>query len=235
MDDRRGRLVPQPRADIGGERHRRQPVPVERDIREPCAPTACRSALGLLGPAALPLEHRERSAPRRPRRRSDRRAGGCRHRARPSGLLAPDREHLDGVVIAGGDRLRGADRQRLGGEVVGVLEIAREQSAHRRPDRRVPGEQRLAQALGAGHERIHLRVDRVAVARLEQVDREPGMGLQLELEVPGLARAASASRSRPPAAPAAARATTASVGWPRTRAPAPRGRRAPAPAPAPRR
>ena len=187
VDDGRGRLVPELRTDIGGERHRRQPIPVERDIRKPAVRQHVEVPLSLLAVAALPLEHRERRAPHRPCGVAVAEPADAGVELGHPAVLAPDRESLNRVVVASRDRPR-ADRQCVGGEILGVLEIAGEQRAHRLPDRRVPREQRLAQALGTGHERLHLRVDRVAVARLEEVDRQPGMGLQLELQISGFAR-----------------------------------------------
>ena len=60
--------------------------------------------------------------------------------------------------------------------------------SHRAPDDQRPLEQRLAQPVGAGGERLHLRVHGVRVAVLEQVDHEPGVRLELQLEIADLAR-----------------------------------------------
>ena len=103
-------------------------------------------------------------------------------------LLPADREQLDRVVLRRRLGSAGAPRlERLGRHRGGVLELAREQRAHRPPDDRVPQIDRLAQPLRAGGERLDLGIDRVPIALLEQVDDEPRVRLQLELQVGGLA------------------------------------------------
>ena len=79
-----------------------------------------------------------------------------------------------------------ADRQRLLGEPLGLVEVAGELRARAAEQRRPPQPERPVQRLGELRRGGDLDVGALDVAELHQVDDRPAGALQLELGVAGL-------------------------------------------------
>ena len=168
------------RAHVAQQRHRDRPVEVLGDIVEVAGGELLELVSGIVQPALFAQQRGQRRAPGRATRVVvDQLPGGVFELAHPA-LFAPDPEHLDRVVLRRGDRLRRrAGGERLRGQHVRAVELARQQRGHRPPHDRAPLVQGLAEPVGTGVERLDLSGDRVAVTAFEQVDDEPRVRLEL--------------------------------------------------------
>ena len=181
---------------------------------------------GLVRAAQLDQQQRRGAAPGRDRRVE---LDEAAHRALDLGqpaLLAADVEHRLRVVVQGVLGLPAlADRQRLLGQPLGLVELAGELRAGAAEQRRPPEPDRPVQRFGELGDGGDLDVDAVDVAELHQVDDRPAGALQLELGVAGLLGHAAAARRRPRAAARRSPAARARSGGRRGRSRACAGRR----------